>query len=414
MKILLLPAYYYPEKVAGAHLSEHKNLAFANAGFYMEAYLPTPCRGISNEIRVKYKKQQRYTLYDGKLEIRYFSMFAEGRNPILRALRYSLCWLMQLWYGLNAKNIDCIYLSSTPPIQGLLGVVLKKIKKVPFIYNLQDIFPDSLIGTGLARQGGLLWKIGRAIENCTYRNADKIIVISEDFKCNIIDKGVPEHKIEIVYNWVDQNAVKPIAKSDNRLLQELKINPDIFTIVYAGNLGNAQNIDVIIEAAKILTNENVQFIIFGTGGMKECYIEKANRYKLSNIRFFPLQPAERISEVYGLGDLCIVSCKAGLGKSAMPSKTLSILSSGIPVLASFDKGELTDMLETNKCGIVVEAGNAVDFANAIKIWHNRKEECMEMGNNGRKLVLSQFTREVGTQKYVDIIKNIVMLNTKLK
>ena len=85
------------------------------------------------------------------------------------------------------------------------------------MYNLQDIFPDSLAGTGLAKKGGLLWKIGRVIENFTYRNADKIIVISEDFKRNIMAKGVPEEKIVVVYNWVDEEAVKHVPREENKL-----------------------------------------------------------------------------------------------------------------------------------------------------------------------------------------------------
>lgn len=85
--------------------------------------------------------------------------------------------------------------------------MVKMFTQQPIVYNLQDIFPDSLVGTGLAKKGGLLWKIGRVIEDFTYKHADKIIVISEDFKKNIMAKGVPEDKIVVVYNWVDQNAV---------------------------------------------------------------------------------------------------------------------------------------------------------------------------------------------------------------
>ncbi len=98
--------------------------------------------------------------------------------------------------------------------------MVKKFRHIPIVYNLQDVFPDSLVGTGLAKKGGLLWKIGRVIENFTYRNADKIIVISEDFKRNIMAKGVPEEKIEVIYNWVDENAIVPVKEEDNDLFDE--------------------------------------------------------------------------------------------------------------------------------------------------------------------------------------------------
>ena len=99
--------------------------------------------------------------------------------------------------------------------------MVKKIKKIPMIYNLQDIFPDSLVASDLTRKGSLLWKIGRKIENFTYKNADKIIVISEGFKKNIMEKGVPESKIEVIYNWVDENEVIAVERNSNILLNAI-------------------------------------------------------------------------------------------------------------------------------------------------------------------------------------------------
>lgn len=152
------------------------------------------------------------------------------------------------------------------------------------------------------------------IENFTYRNADKIIVISEDFKKNIMAKGVPEEKIEVIYNWIDEKAVVPIARENNPLYEELGLNREKFNVVYAGNLGNAQNIDVIIDSAKeLVENKNIEFIIFGSGGLKEQFVKKVKDYGIDNVKFFPLQPMERVSYVYGLGNICIVSCKPGLG-----------------------------------------------------------------------------------------------------
>ena len=111
---------------------------------------------------------------------------------------------------------------------------LKRIKKIPFVYNLQDIFPDSLVGTGLVRNSGLIWKIGRVIEDFTYKHADKIIVISEDFKRNIMAKGVPEEKIVVVYNWVDQNVVKNIDRKDNKLFDRYHLNKNRFISLIVG------------------------------------------------------------------------------------------------------------------------------------------------------------------------------------
>lgn len=412
IKLLILAGYAYPEHAASSYLSINRNQTFADEGFKVELFTPTPCRGISKEIREQYcKPEYRHEArMNGAMTIHRFSMYAEGKNPLLRAIRYGLCGIILVCKGIfnkYAKECNVMFIPSTPPIQGMLGAFVKKYTRKKFIYNLQDIFPDSLVGAGLAKKGGLLWKIGRKIENFTYKHADKIIVISEDFKKNIMMKGVPENKIEVVYNWVDENAVVPIAKEDNSLYEELGISRNKFHVVYAGNLGNAQNIDVIINAANILKEEqNVEFLIFGTGGLKNQYVAKVKHLKLDNVKFFPLQPMERVSQVYGLGDVCVVSCKPGLGSAAMPSKMLSIMSAGRAVVASFDKGELTHILENYKCGMFAPAGDTMAFAELIKHLLQNRDECKAMGDNARKLILQKFTKAYGTSRYVDIIKSV--------
>lgn len=406
MKLLLLPPYFKPEQMASSHLDDNRHSAFAAAGLEMELYTSSPTRGIDQQTRYDYIKRKKEVDYDGMMKVFRFSMYQEGRNPILRALRYICCWCKQFYFGWRAKDIDLIYLVSTPPIQGVLGGVLKKIKKVPFVYNLQDIFPDSLAGTGLAKKDGLLWKIGRVIEDFTYRNADKIIVISEDFKRNIMAKGVPEDKIEVIYNWVDEEAVVPIDPNDNELFEEFAIRREDFNVVYAGNLGKAQNVKILIDAAMALKEyQDIKFIIFGTGGLEYEYKNIINYSGLDNIKILPLQPLDKVSKVYGIGNVCLVSCHKGLGGSAMPSKTWNILSAGRPVLANFDEGDLKNILEENRCGIFTKAGDKVAFTAAVLKLYNNRELCKEYGKNGREFIMKNLTRAVGTQKYVDVIKS---------
>lgn len=408
MKLLLLPPYFTPEKQSSAMLDHQRYEAFADAGVEMSLFAPTPTRGISNEVREIYRNRKHELMYNNRMSVIRYPLIREGKNPIGRAIRYFLGFAKQYFIGIRQTDVDCIFLVSTPPIQGVLGGLLKKRLKAPFIYNLQDIFPDSLVGSGLAKRNGLLWKIGCKIEKFTYHHADKIIVISEDFKRNLLAKGVPEHKIEVVYNWVDQNAIVPIPKNENPLYDEFGINREKFNVVYAGNLGNAQNIDVIIDAAKIMVeNKNVEFLIFGSGGLKDKYVEKIKHDNIDNVRFFPLQPIERVSQVYGLGDVCVVSCKPGLGGAAMPSKMLSIMSAGRAVVASFDEGELTYILDKYKCGQYAPAGDVNAFVKVLRTISDNHEKCEEMGRNARNLILERFTREYGTQRYVEIIKSVV-------
>lgn len=406
MKVLELPAYFYPESMSSAHLDDNLRQAIVDAGMEMAIYCPTPTRGITQDVRTEYKKRKLDKMYDGHVTVHRFSLYGEGKNPVLRALRYTFACIIQFnraVFAKDARSCDVMFITSTPPIKGAMAGLAKKFNHKPIVYNLQDIFPDSLAGSGLAKKGGFLWKIGRSIENFTYRNADKIIVISEDFKKNIMAKGVPEEKIVVVYNWVDESAIKPVTKEDNPLYEEFGLSREKFTVVYAGNLGNAQNISIILDGAKKLPD--VQFAVFGTGGLENEVRERIEKEGLSNVHLNPLQPYDRVSQVYSLGDACIVSCKEGLGGSAMPSKTWTIMSCGRPVIASFDEGELKEILEKNYLGVFTHAGDVNEFVEGVKSLEANPILCAEMGRNARQFIIDNLTKEVGTKKYIEVLKS---------
>lgn len=408
MKVLQLTGYFLPEKAASIYLVENRLEAFANEGFDMVIHASRPTRGLSDEEYAEYKNRKVEMMYDGKLRVHRFAMYREGKNPVLRAMRYSFNWIIQLWYGLTEKNVDCVYLESTPPIQGLLGSLLKIFRNIPFVYCLQDIFPDSLAGTSLAKKGGLLWKIGRVIEDFTYKYADKIIVISEDFKKNIMAKGVPEDKIVVIYNWVDQNKVVDVPREKNKLFDKYNIDREKFYIEYSGNIGLTQNMDMLLEVMKELktTHPDIGLVLVGEGAYKAQVEEIVKRDDLTNVTMIPFQPYEDISHVLSLGDAGLVISKPGVGANSVPSKTWSIMSASRPVLANFDENELKDILVGNECGIFTKAGDKDAFKRSIiKLYENR-DLCKKYGTNGRQFVMDNLTREVGTRKYVDVIKEV--------
>lgn len=407
MKIIQMTGYFYPEKAASSYLSENRNAAFVKAGFNVHIFTPVPTRGVTDEVRKEYSKKEHRTeqFYGGGLTVHRFQMYREGKNPILRALRYSFCWLYQFHRALWEKNVDVIYLTSTPPIQGLIGSWVGRLRKIPFVYNLQDIFPDSLVATSLASKGGILWMVGRWIENITYKGADKIIVISQDFKKNIMAKGVPEEKIEIIYNWVDQNAVVDIPRENNILFDRYGLDRSKFYVTYNGNIGLTQNMDMLLEVAKALeTNEDIHFVLVGNGAYLEQVKQNIKDKNVANVTLLPFQPYEEISHVFSLGDVSLVISKPGVGANSVPSKTWSIMSASRPVLANFDENELKSIVEDNNCGIFTKAGDKMAFTDAILNLYNDRELCREMGKNGRAFVMANLTKEVGTGKYVDVIK----------
>lgn len=408
MKILILANYYKPEVAASSYLSENCRQAYARAGFELVLHTPVPCRGISEEVRKEYKGRLYEEELGGKLKVHRFPLMKEGKNPIQRAFRYALSVWKLYRRALKEKDIDVLSISSTPPINGLMFKGIKKKLGCKIVYNLQDIFPDSLVTAKMAKKGGLLWKIGRKIEDLTYRNSDIIVVISEDFKKNIMEKGVPEDKIVMIRNWVDENAVQDIPRQENDLFDTYGIDRNKFYVCYSGNIGLSQNMDMLLDVAVSLQdNENIGFILVGEGAYKAQVEARIKAENIRNITMMPFQPYEKISQVFSLGDVGLIISKKGIGQSSVPSKTWSVMSAARPVLASFDKGsELDSIVTETGCGICVEANDPDAFRAAILQMAEDKEKLVQMGQNGRRYIEENLTREIGTSKWVEVMHRV--------
>lgn len=409
MKVVFPCSYYLPETAASLYITDNIVHACADKGIEVDLYTPSPTRNVPDGSVWEREERQM----DGKLRIHRFHLYGEGKNPMLRALRYFLGEFILLHYCMW-KKYDVAFVDSTPPIQGLKMPLIKWLKRKPTIYNVQDIFPDSLVGTGLTHEGSLIWKIGRIVEKITYRYADKIIVISEDFKKNIMAKGVPEDKIVVIYNWVDQNKVVDVPREENKLFDVYGLERSKFYITYNGNIGLTQNMDMLLDVAKELQEEyeDIHFVLVGNGAYLDEVKRKVADQQLENVHLLPFQPYEDISHVFSLGDASLVISKPGVGANSVPSKTWSIMSASRPVLANFDENELKTIIENNHCGIFTKAGDKDAFKESILTLYNHRELCKEYGHNGRKFVLDNLTREVGTQKYVDVIKEVCGIKAK--
>ena len=409
MKILKLNAYYYPEKTASTHLFRDFNCAIEQKKIDYVIITPMPTRGVSDDVRKEYLSKIIEKTNNGYVTVKRIPLWKEGKNPVLRAVRYLIMNIKEYRKAIKEEKVDIVCSSSTPPTQGVLAaLVSKKLskrygKKVPFVYNLQDVFPDSLVNAGMARKGGLLWKIGRKIETYTYNHADKIIVISQGFKRNIMGKGVPEEKIEVISNWIDLDSVHPIERKDNKLITEFNLDPSKFIVVYAGNFGAAQGADIVLKAAKELVEEkDIQFVIFGGGSYFNDAVKEAE--DLENVFIHELMPQDRISEVYSLGDVALITCKAGTGKAGMPSKTWSIMACNTPIIASFDTdSDLADAIRDSGAGCCVEPENVQALAEAIlkqfTAWKNGSSEKSDL----RSFVEHNASKDVCVGRNIDCI-----------
>jgi len=418
VRILRLRAYCYPENVAASAIGEDLDEAFAKNGIVTVNYTPMPSRGVSNEVRAAYKKRKYEEQRDGHVIIHRFPMIREGTNVLQKALKYLLCTLVEYFKGIKAEDIDAIMCSSTPPTQGVLcALVAKKLSKrygriVPFIYNLQDIFPDSLVNTGLINQGSLLWKIGRKIEDYTYRHADKIIVISEDFKQNIMAKGVTEDKIVVIPNWADTKGVHPVDRKDNVLFDRYNLDRSKFYVCYSGNIGYTQDMDLLLDAAQIIKSKlpDVRFVIIGEGAAKAEVARRIKDEGIDNVTVLPFQPYKDIASVFSLGDVGLIISKPGIGTNSVPSKTWNIMAAERPILASFDSdSSLASLINRLDCGVVAEAGIKEQLVNAF-CQLTSDAHLQEMGRRGKDYLVTELDKDKCVNKYVETLKLCIFKN----
>lgn len=404
MRLIYFVQYFWPEKASGMQLVEDLLEGFAAQGWYVDLYTPTPTRGVTKEQRKAYAKMRIEKKCGGKVTIHRMHLYGEGRNFIARAFRYFIFSIECFWKAITVPA-NFIFTGSGPPTQGVIVGLAKIVSGKKFIYNLQDIFPDSLVTAGICSEKSPLMKVGRWMERFTYRHADVIITISDDMKDNVLRKGVPPEKVAVVRNWIDTDKVKPVTREENRLFDELNLPREQFYVVYAGNLGRVQGVEVIVEAARLLKDHlDIQFVIFGNGSEEES-IKKLSA-DLSNLSIFDLQSIERVSEVYSMGDVAIIPCKPGTGGSGMPSKTWTIMATGTPIIASFDLGgEMEQIMREADCGFCAEAGNAEKLSDAILELYDDFERKVKMGLDARNYVEEYACKETCVRQYIEDIES---------
>jgi glycosyltransferase involved in cell wall biosynthesis len=408
MRVLFPAGYYDPEQYSSRQAHLDLVGACVSAGFDVSVITPAPSRGVPPDVRREYNHRKNEHTHGGHVEIVRFPMFREKRHPLLRALRFLLCQLAQYRSAAARQGADLVLADSTPPTQGLLSVLIAKKLHIPLVYWLLDIFPDSLVSAGLTKKGSLLYRIGRKVEAYTYLRADAILVLNEACRQKLMSKGVPPEKLTVIPTWVDTDTVRPVPRLQNRLFDELALPRDGFYITYAGNFGATQGLDTVLRAASLLHDEpGIRFLLFGAGVMEEKLRQLADLLQLTNVRFVPLQPADRVAEVYSLGNASLVICKKGAGQSAVPSKTWSILAAGCPVLASFDEDSaLCRSLTANACGVCVPPEDPAALADRIRRLYADAASLKSMGDNGRRYVCREHGREASLDAFICLFKHL--------
>lgn len=405
MRLLYFVQYFPPEKASGLSLVMDMLEGFAQHGWEVDVYVPTPTRGVSDEVRKEYVKKRMERRFDGRLTIHWIRLYREGTGMLQRTIRYCIFSLQCLLRGLFVPA-DAIFTGGGPPTQGIVAGLIHKWTKKRVVFNPQDLFPDSLIISGAASESSKIVRIGRVMERFSYDNADVIITITEDMADNIRSKTKNPDKVHVIRNWVDTDIVHPIEREENELFDELSLPRSKFYVTYAGNIGKMQGIETIIFAAEQLKEMlDIQFVLFGNGSEEGNIRRLIEEKQLTNVQLFPLQPIERVSEVYSLGDVSIISCKPGTGSAGMPSKTWTIMATGTPIIASFDLGgEMERTIHDANCGVCIEAGNAKKLADVIFRLFNNYNQKEEMGINARMYSEQYVCKSVCVNQYISKIE----------
>jgi colanic acid biosynthesis glycosyl transferase WcaI len=313
------------------------------------------------------------------------------RSTAQRVLYDSSFALSALFGALPARAVDLI-LCISPPLQAALtAALLRPIHRAPVVLLVKDLVPDAATAVGMLRAGPAL-QLARILERYAYRQADGIIVIGEAFRANLLAKGVPPGRITCIPDWVDTERIRPLPR-DNTFRQQQNIPPNRLVILHAGNMGAKQGLRSVIDAATLLHNDpDVQFLLVGDGNERSGLEALVRTRRLANVSFLPLQPEDAVSEMLAAADLLLLSQRPTVTDAVVPSKLLTYLAAGRPVLAAVAPGSTAARLvEASGGGIVVPPDDPAALAGAIEQW--RTDASAAMGQRGRRYVTDHYGRQ---------------------
>lgn len=224
----------------------------------------------------------------------------------------------------------------------------KHILKRPLLYNEQDIFPENAFFAGILTEKSLIYRVAHMLQKYAYKNATTLSTISEDMKDTIVTRyGIPLEKVRVIYNWGHEE-LHAHCEEENVFLQKYPKKPGEFRVIYAGNLGKMQNVELVLEAAALMKDEPViSFYIVGSGANEELLKAFAKEKELSNVTFVGMQPPEEVADLYAAADVNVIPLQKGLIYAALPSKTADCLIAGKPIITCVDQTSKFAKLVTN-------------------------------------------------------------------
>jgi colanic acid biosynthesis glycosyl transferase WcaI len=318
-----------------------------------------------------------------------------------RLLQFIAYQLGAALYILNQKY-DVVVAAGAALSVWLPFLVSVVLKHKPAVYSVHDVYPDVGVTLGIFKSR-LVIKTVTKMEQYCLRHAQLVRILSSSFKSSLNALGTPDQKIELIYDWVDTDLIHPMPKKNPFAMHNNLDN--YFVVQYAGNIGLSQGLELILDAAQLLTKfENIKFVIVGDGAGKEYLISEAKSRHLNNVQFIPFQPRHKLSEVLASSDVSLVILRQGIGLASLPSKTFSIMASGRPILISVEeKSETCKLIIRAGAGIWVPPENAGKLAEAIIRLKNNEDLCTQLGKNGRMWAENNHSPQYAAEQFEKLL-----------
>lgn len=335
---------------------------------------------------------------------------SHDRNPVSRVANYAGFALSASTIGLaSVKRADVAFVYHPPATIGLPAVLLKALRGTPYVLHIADLWPESVIESGMAGGSTARRLLERAISgwcNVIYRHAAAITVLSPGFQRLLVERGVPEEKIHIVYNWTDEEVFRPTAR-DDALAAKLGV-AGAFVVCYAGNLGQYQAIDTVLDAAALLRDQTgIRFLIAGTGQAETELRTRAAAMQLHNVIFTGRLPTSQMPAVNALADVQLVHLRdLPFFAATVPSKTQVALASGRPVLMCV-AGDAARIVQHAGAGLTAPPENPAAMAEAIMALYNETPEARAaMGERGRRYYLDHMGLDTGGHQMDQLLRRV--------
>ena len=412
IRITLITEYFPPEIGAGSNRAFENASEWINAGAHVTVLTGFPDYP-DGKIPSNYKGYFFKKEYFDKIEvIRTFTIPVPNKGHfkrILSSLIFLISSVIQGSFSLGKQDI--IVATSPPFFVGISGYLISRLKRVPFIFELRDLWPDSIVQLGQLKNKFLI-KLWEDIELFLYKKSKQIVVVTDSYVEILKEKGIRSEKISVIKNGISIESNLPTL-SVKEIKNKLNINNE-FVFAYIGTIGLSHALDTVVESAeKLKDNKEILFLIIGDGAEKEILNNKSQNLKLTNIKFLDKIERNELSNYYQIVDVLIVPLKnIALFRSVIPSKIFEIMKYGKPILLGVD-GESKKIVEEAKAGISFLPENVDDFVKQVMYLNNNRNILKEFSENGRRFVEKNFNRKILAKKYLTLLEDLLKNNKSI-